>query len=171
MIEAKLIRRIIEGYELPLFGIHGLPHWARVLETGLRLAERTGAIPRVVRLFAVFHDARRWSEGVDPGHAARGARLVRELRTDYLELPDSEFALLEAACLHHTEGRVDGDITVQTCWDADRLDLWRVSIIPHDRYLCTSAAKDHQIQKWARKRSTTNHTPAYVREQWMQNHI
>lgn len=29
---------------------------------------------------------------------------------------------------------------VQACWDADRLDLWRVNIKPDTQYLCTSYA-------------------------------
>jgi uncharacterized protein len=167
MIDARLIHRIIAGYELPLDGIHGLSHWARVLETGLRLAEQTGANRRVVSLFAVFHDARRRDEGRDDGHGARGARLARALRAEWLDLTDMEFALLEKACIHHTDGTVDGDITVQTCWDADRLDLWRVFIVPHNKYLCTSAARDEQIQEWARERSVKNYTPEYVTGVWM----
>lgn len=165
-IDSALIHRIVHGYELPLDGVHGLGHWARVLENGLRLAERTGANERVVSLFAVFHDARRRDEGTDTGHGARGARLARELRAEYLELTDGEFGLLETACVDHTDGTVEGDITVQTSWDADRLDLWRVYIVPHKKYLCTSAARGDEIQEWARQRSVTNYTPDYVTEVW-----
>jgi uncharacterized protein len=169
MIDTALIHRIISGYELPLDGVHGLSHWARVLETGLRLADETGANRRVVSLFAVFHDARRRNEEIDDGHGGRGATLARELRADWLEISDAEFALLETACIHHTDGTVDGDITVQTCWDADRLDLWRVYITPRDKYLCTPAARDHRIREWAQKRSVTNYTPEYVTELWMRH--
>jgi uncharacterized protein len=31
---------------------------------------------------------------------------------------------------------------VQTCWDADRLDLGRVGIIPRPDRLCTEEARD-----------------------------
>ena len=56
MISKKLIDKIIEQYNQSLHGIHGLPHWARVLENGKRLAEVTGVNVEIVELFAVFHD-------------------------------------------------------------------------------------------------------------------
>jgi uncharacterized protein len=44
-------------------------------------------------------------------------------------------------------------VTVQTCWDADRLDLGRVGKHPHPRYLCTPAARDREVIEWAYRRS------------------
>jgi len=152
-------------------GTHGLPHWARVLENGVRLSETTGANPRVVTLFAVFHDARRADEGADPGHGRRGAELAKQLREEHLSLSDEEFGLLETACIHHTDGTVEGDVTVRTCWDADRLDLWRVFIAPKNKYLCTEAAKDECFQEWARDRSLSDYAPSYVRDEWLQNRV
>ena len=34
-----------------------------------------------------------------------------------------------AACTDHTKGQTAADITIQTCWDADGLDLARVGIV------------------------------------------
>jgi uncharacterized protein len=149
---------ILDGYVLSPLGIHGLPHWGRVLETGARLAAATGADPAVVRLFAVLHDARRESDGTDPDHGLRGAELAGRLRPR-LALSDSQFSLLEFACAYHTEGMVEGDPTVQTCWDADRLDLWRVGIVPERSCLCTRAARDPEIHEWTRRRSLADHRP------------
>ena len=56
---AMLVREILRGYRLPVRGTHGVVHWARVLENGLRVAELNGADTRVVTLFALFHDSRR----------------------------------------------------------------------------------------------------------------
>ncbi|RMF87805.1 MAG: HD domain-containing protein [Nitrospirae bacterium] len=156
----ELLGAILEGYALDPWGIHGLPHWGRVLETGLRLAARTGADPRVVALFALFHDARRLNDGHDPDHGRRGAQLARRLRGRYLHLEDPAFRLLAAACTHHTAGRTEGDLTLRTCWDADRLDLWRVGIEPRPERLCTAAARDPELRAWARGRSLANHMPA-----------
>lgn len=167
MIDPTLVHTILNGYTLPPLGYHGLSHWARVLENGLRLAETTGADRRVVEMFAVFHDARRVNEARDPGHGARGADLARDMRADWLDLTDEQFALLEYACIHHTDGLTAADVTAQTCWDADRLDLWRVYITPRDEYLCTAAAKDPQMQAWAKERSETYYTPAYVTDEWL----
>ena len=38
-----VLKTVLEDYALPLNGDHGVVHWARVLENGLRLAEDTGA--------------------------------------------------------------------------------------------------------------------------------
>src|ERR1019366_5140421 len=37
--------------------IHGLTHWRRVEQNGLRIAASNGAAVEVVRLFAVLHDS------------------------------------------------------------------------------------------------------------------
>ena len=167
MIAPSLVREILQGYALPPMGIHGLPHWGRVLETGLRLAKQTGANLQVVTLFSVFHDARRVNDIIDPGHGTRGAELAREMRSKHLTLTDDEFNLLELACAQHTDGTTEGDVTVQTCWDADRLDLWRVMITPSPIYLCTPVAKETAIQRWARERSLSNFTPDFVEAEWL----
>lgn len=167
MIKQSLISEILKGYALPKLGPHGVGHWGRVLENGLRLAEKTGAKREVVSLFSVLHDSRREDEGTDPGHGQRGADLARRLRAEHISLSDEDFDLLVIACVHHTAGRTGGDVTVQTCWDADRLDLWRISIIPDASLLCTSAAKDEALQEWARARSLSEHVPPFVREEWL----
>ena len=49
--------------------------------------------------------------------------------------------VLAFACEEHTNGGVGSDPTVGVCWDADRLNLWRVGIRPDPRLLSTRAAK------------------------------
>ena len=166
MITHELIRSILGRYTLPLEGIHGVPHWARVLENGRRLSETTGAKRDIVDLFAVFHDSRRINEGVDDGHGRRGAELARDLRGVVYELDDEAFGLLIKACDLHTEGYLEADITVQTCWDADRLDLGRVGTTPRVEKLCTEGAKDPGLLKWAVKRGEALFVPALVSEEW-----
>jgi len=101
-ISSELIQAIRAQYTLPWRGTHGITHWARVREAGLRLAARTGAHPAVVELFAVLHDACRRNEGVDPGHGGRGADFAATLRGTLIHLPDAEFALLHTAFADHT---------------------------------------------------------------------
>jgi uncharacterized protein len=161
---ANLLESILEGYTLSRHGIHGLAHWGRVLENGLRLAPDTGANVEVVTLFALFHDARRFSDGTDPGHGLRGAELARTLRGVHFEMTDADFDLLHTACALHTDGLTEADPTVQTCWDADRLDLGRVGITPHPRRLCTKAAKHPDVIAWANRRARQDTVPEVVRE-------
>jgi uncharacterized protein len=146
----ELVRRVREGYRLRWKGIHGFAHWLRVRRLGLRLAERSGADPKVVELFALFHDARRHNDGWDSGHGARGAALVESLPLADLGLDAGQRSLLAFACTHHTAGFTEADVTVGTCWDADRLDLWRIGIAPVPHRLCTDAARDPEVIRWAR---------------------
>jgi uncharacterized protein len=38
-----ILHAVLEEYNLPLCGHHGVTHWARVLKNGLRLAKETEA--------------------------------------------------------------------------------------------------------------------------------
>jgi len=161
-----ILRAVLEDYALPWDGAHGVAHWARVLENGLRLAEETGADIEVVRLFAVLHDSRRVSEATDPDHGPRAAEYAGSLRGRLFELPDRGFRLLHRACWGHTHERTHPDVTIQTCWDADRLDLGRVGVTPHPSRLCTEAARRPEMIRWADGRAGFDVVPEFVREEW-----
>lgn len=161
-----IVHAILDDYALPWHGLHGVGHWARVLENGMRLAEATGAVVEVVQLFAVFHDSRRENECTNRDHGQRGADLAATLRGTLFELPDTDFRLLYYACAAHTDGLTEGDITVQTCWDADRLDLGRVGTTPDPRKLCTNAAKAPAMRKWADGRACFEVVPDLVKAEW-----
>jgi uncharacterized protein len=148
-----LVDVVRDQYALPWNGIHGISHWTRVRENGLRLAASTGADAEIVECFAYLHDSKRTNEGRDPGHGSRAAQFARTLRGTVLNLSDERLELLAFACAHHTDGLIEADVTVQTCWDADRLDLGRVSIFPLAHRLCTPAARDPLVMQWAIERS------------------
>jgi uncharacterized protein len=154
MIEKRLVEALRAQFALDWQGIHGAPHWSRARENGLKLAELTGAHAGVVELFAFIHDSRRLSDRGDPRHGARAGEFAKSLRAaGVISLSDSELDLLIRACAGHSDGRTVEDITVQVCWDADRLDLGRVGIVPQPRYLCTDAAKRRDVIEWAYGRS------------------
>jgi uncharacterized protein len=163
---SSLLRTVHDQYRLPWFGLHGVSHWARVYENGLRLAPLTGADEQLLLLFAIFHDARRVNEGWDDGHGRRGAELASSLRATALHLPPPQFDLLYHACALHTDGLVDGDPTVQTCWDADRLDLPRAGIEPSPQRLCTEPARREETIAWATERSVRRVVPPIVAGEW-----
>ena len=165
VLTPALLRAIVHQYSLPWRGTHGLAHWGRVLENGLRIGSEEGADLTVVRLFAVFHDSRRTNEGWDHGHGLRGAELAARLRGDVYELEDGRFDLLYHACAHHTDGRSDGDPTIASCWDADRLDLGRVRITPDPKFLGTAYAARPEVIEWAEERNRGAHVPP-VTLQW-----
>ena len=152
-ISAELVSFLRRQYQLDWRGIHGAGHWIRVRANGLRLAPVTRANPTVVELFAVLHDVCREDDGSDMEHGARSAALVPEICDDLLGVGREQAELLAFACRYHTDGGTEADVTVQTCWDADRLDLGRVGIRPHPRYLCTPAASSAEVIEWAHARS------------------
>jgi len=150
------LQRYLRGaFLLDWRGIHGAPHWARVRMNGLRLARSTGANPKVVELFAFLHDACREHDGGDPEHGERAAGLARALNGRFFALSPGELRLLERACREHSDGGLRADVSVQTCWDADRLDLGRVGIRPDPRRLCTGAARQAGVIAAAFRRSLT----------------
>lgn len=74
---------------------------------------------------------------------------------------------LARCCIKKGAGaETTGDVTVQTCWDADRLDLGRVGTRPDRRYLCTIAAKEKATIDWAYERSVRFHVPELVSVEW-----
>ncbi|MCE2884462.1 MAG: hypothetical protein LW806_06120, partial [Planctomycetaceae bacterium] len=62
------------------WGLHGLAHWWRVRHNGLLVADAMGANPRVVRLFAIFHDSHREDDGYDREHGPRAAAWLARVR-------------------------------------------------------------------------------------------
>ena len=109
------------------------------------LLRRTGANRKVVELFAFLHDVERQNDGYDLEHGYRAAELAIELSGDLIDVDNYELKILTKACQGHSEGHTKSDITVMTCWDADRLDLGRVGIKPSADQLCTATAKEPEI--------------------------
>ncbi|GAA5526178.1 hypothetical protein Maes01_02773 [Microbulbifer aestuariivivens] len=147
-ISKRITSFLKNHFQLEWNGIHGASHWARVRQNGLIIARQNGADPVVVSLFALLHDIERRSDGSDPEHGARAARLVQELNGEYFNLHARQMDLLRQACELHSDGETYADITIQTCWDADRLDLGRVGVKPDPMLLCTAAARNQDLIDW-----------------------
>lgn len=156
LISESLLRVVRDGFALNLSGIHGQSHWMRVRDNGLRLAEQTGADVEIVELFAFLHDSKRENDGWDGEHGLRAAESAEGLRGSLLILPDEKLDVLLYAIAHHSDGLTRADVTTQTCWDADRLDLGRIYVQPCPSRLCTAAARDPAMIEWALRRSQGN---------------
>jgi len=139
---AVLVESVTKQYHGSIYSVHGPADWKRVEQNGLLLATKTGADINVVRLFALFHDSRRLNDGTDEGHGARGADYAAELRGKHYDLDDAAFALLHEACTWHTDRDFSNDATIGTCWDADRLDLGRVGMIPNPKFMSTDFGRE-----------------------------
>ena len=120
--------------------IHGVHHWKAVERNGYHLSNFNGADNKVISYFAYFHDCMRTNEDEDPNHGLHGAQFAEKHR-ELIELNESQFKQLTKACEGHTDGERPKCMTINTCWDADRLDIGRVGIIPKSEFLHSTEAK------------------------------
>lgn len=144
--------------------VHGIEHWHQVEYNGLLLAKKTGADIDVVRLFAIFHDSKRLDDAYDREHGVRGAEFAKLCREEKrFELDDKRFDLLYRACEQHTITQNTGDVTIDTCFDADRLDLGRVGIPLDPKKMATEWGA-----KIAQKSLTSGYSVFHMRE-WIRS--
>ena len=105
-----------------------------------------------MRFFAYLHDKCRLDDWEDLEHGVRAADMLQTLRETVLrDFTDEEVALLERACRCHTTEHRTGIPTVDVCFDADRLDLGKVGVVPNPMFMATKqgayyAANIHLIE-------------------------
>ncbi|MBT6690851.1 hypothetical protein HOB10_00755 [Candidatus Parcubacteria bacterium] len=133
--------------------MHQEDHFENVEKIGHYLADYNNADKKVLSLFAYFHDIRRRDDGFDGQHGKRSAQYLKLLyNKNLLDVTDKQFEQLIFACANHSESNAQSnDITIQTCWDADRLDLWRINSKPDPNLLYTEIAKKEETIEYARK--------------------
>jgi uncharacterized protein len=143
MIDLEGLLDVVRGEATGIrSSIHGEQHWKAVARAGLDISAHTpGADRSVVFLFALFHDAMRENDGHDPRHGARAAAFVRRVDPGLHGLGERVETLAVAGELH-ADGEVSGVPTIGACRDADRLNLWRVHIVPSAELLSTAAARE-----------------------------
>jgi uncharacterized protein len=152
----ELFKYLREHFALDWNGIHGAGHWARVWRNGRAIARAEGAREDVVWLFSFLHDHQRVHDGEDTSHGWNAVvNAAENLRGRFFEIDEQGWMLLVDAMNLHSDGFNEPgfDITIRTCWDADRLDLGRVGITPNPKYLCTETAKDPFFLRGAYARS------------------
>jgi len=125
-----ILSLIEKEFKLGSDSIHGKFHWDRVWDFGKAIGKNNGADLTVVYLFSYLHDSQRVDESEDDGHGERAAAFVQELfAKGRLDISEKQLEQLIFACRFHDKvGSRSDDISIQTCWDADRLDLPRVGI-------------------------------------------
>ena len=122
----------------------------RVALAGHRLVDEVPDADReLVLLFALLHDTRRRNDGRDPEHGPRAARLAREINDATLGLSHARLDVLARAIHDHTHAARSDDPTIAVCFDADRLNLWRVGITPDPSLLSTAPARRAETIEWS----------------------
>lgn len=139
-----IVEESIKNYALGKYSAHNNWHWEKVEKNAQILALQTlDADKLVCRLFALLHDCKRENEENDPAHGRRAADYAKRLfNLGKLPIQKSQLEKLCEACANHNEGQVTDDPTIGVCWDADRLDLMRVNIIPNPDLISTRAGKE-----------------------------
>ena len=140
---AALYDHAASVFQCNIDSIHGPHHWRMVEENGLLIAESSGdnfADVHVVRLFAIYHDACRTGDDFNTVHGPKAADMIVNM-DGQLQVNEEQLHLLQYAIRHHTDGETHDDPTIGTCWDADRLDLERVGIVPDPDLMSTAAGK------------------------------
>jgi uncharacterized protein len=140
-----LLKNIKAQLKINWQGIHGIAHWSRVKYHGRKIGMARGADLLVLELFAFLHDSKRENDGYDPEHGLRAARYTKSLNRRYFNLTNSQLVQLCEAMENHTNGDVHDDVTIQSCWDSDRLDLGRVDLSEE------ASAYITQAYAWSRK--------------------
>ena len=137
-IHIKRLREYaIKHSKLGDYSVHGVSHWDRVARNAEVLIT-SDVDELVVKAFAYIHDVERVNESDDWQHGPRAALLVDEIRSSVLSfLNNQEIEQLKDACRLHTIRHKTEDATVNACFDADRLDLGRVGIVPNPDKMAT----------------------------------
>jgi len=82
----------------------------------------------------------RVNEQRDDGHGIRGGRYALKNK-DLIDLNEEQLNILYKACAGHTGGRTPLNDTITCCWEADRLDIRRVGIVPDLQWFNTDTAR------------------------------
>jgi len=152
-VSGFVFEEVKRQFKLNVNSLHGIPHWWRVKEIGFYLAQETSVDLFVIQLFALLHDSKRENDDYDSEHGERAAEYILELsKAGRLSLNKKQIQQLMYACRHHTNKKAkSNDLTIQICWDADRLDLYRVGEIPNPAFLYTEMAKRREALDFALK--------------------
>ena len=91
----------------------------------------------------VYDSTFRENNAYDEEHGRRASKLIDTIRhTELKELNDEQIAKLKRACKLHTIQHRTGDMTIDICFDSDRLDLYRVGILPIPERMATKQGAD-----------------------------
>ena len=133
-----LIGLIRKMFQCDWNGLHGINHWNRVAAHGRAVGQMQGLNVSdmvIVELFSYLHDSCRQNEGIDRDHGQKAAVMAYDLNGLCYDLDQIDLDRLFNAIAGHSFGGISKDIVIQTCWDADRLDLGRVGMVPSEKFL------------------------------------
>lgn len=148
IIPKEILKKVIDQFYLKDSYIHGTPHWSRVFYYGTILSELNDFDKENIAFFSIFHDSKRLNDFEDPEHGIRAAEFFNTLDKIIHVKPEQKEIIYEACKIHNYQKQADSN-EVGLCLDADRLDLWRVGIIPNNDYLHMNQSKNNTLKNFS----------------------
>lgn len=97
--------------------------------------------------FVYLYHKCRLDDWTDIEHGVRAADMLSTIRNTILrDFTDEEVSLLERACRYHIAEHRTGNPTIDVCFDADRLDLGRVGIVPNPKRMATEQGAYYAVK-------------------------
>ena len=137
--------------------IHGELHWRAVSQAGIEIAKLNGGRTEIAMAFGLIHDSQRLCDDWDPEHGLRAAKWASKSKRLLDLIGKDGRDIVAAAARDHEKGKVTQDRNIGTCWDADRINLWRVGLMPHADFF--SVLKGDHFQKMRLSYKTGWRTP------------
>jgi uncharacterized protein len=137
----EIFQAAVAQMSLYPFGIHGPIHWHRVYDNCLNLyymetgEQATDTYDWFFYNFAMMHDCCRVSDHADIEHPYAAAKLIPDGD------PGTFNDMLKIAIQNHSTGSRSEEPLIAMCWDADRLDLPRVNIVPDPKFMSTKSGQ------------------------------
>lgn len=119
--------------------IHGIDHLRQVAYWAGRFAISIGACMKTAIIGGYLHDCAREDDGGGTNHVDESAKLANRIIEKYWH--DINVEKIHEAIFHHADGFVSDDPIVGCIWDADRMTLTRLGIMPKLEFLSTTIAK------------------------------
>ena len=136
-----IFKSSVAQMSLEPFGIHGPVHWSSVYHNCLNLyymeigTEATATYDWFFWNFAMLHDCCRVSDHADIEHPYKAANMIPDGD------PGTFNDMLKIAIRDHSAGMRSEEPIIAMCWDADRLELPRVNIVPVPSLMSTKSGQ------------------------------
>lgn len=130
----SLLSEVQQGATHASSPLHGDKHWRAVAAAGIEIAGNNFEQRAVALAFGMIHDCQRLNDDWDPEHGLRAASWASRSQQLAGLIGKEGRNLVSQACLDHENGFTSNDETIGLCWDADRINLWRVGVCPDQRF-------------------------------------
>lgn len=119
--------------------IHGINHLRQVAYLAGRFAYSINECEETAIIGGYLHDCARENDGNGNSHAHESALLATKIISKFY--PEINIERVYNAIFFHADGLITDDPFIGCIWDADRLNLVRIGIIPKVELLSTEVAK------------------------------